>query len=305
MGEFKKSAKRKGFLQPRILHGLADVAINHKDWAGAQKHLEAWLKLAPKNTTAMQLLAGCLFEQKNVPGALEKLKEAAKVDPEILTPEAMLAQYYEQSGDHENAKKWMVSALTLAPKDLKTRLTAGQWSLHTGRLDDAQTQAAAALQIDPTSLPAKILRGVVAIFQKDYTTAERYFELARLQSPRNFAAGNDLALALIEQDDKPKQLRALEYAENNVRLYQRSPEAASTYGWVLYKLGRLDDAEKWLQAAISAGQVSPETAYYCARLAKDRGHDAVAKQWLEGALKSTSPFAMRPEATALMEKLKK
>jgi Tfp pilus assembly protein PilF len=240
-----------------------------------------------------------------VPGALEKLKEAAKVDPEILTPEAMLAQYYEQSGDHENAKKWMVSALTLAPKDLKTRLTAGQWSLHTGRLDDAQTQAAAALQIDPTSLPAKILRGVVAIFQKDYTTAERYFELARLQSPRNFAAGNDLALALIEQDDKPKQLRALEYAENNVRLYQRSPEAASTYGWVLYKLGRLDDAEKWLQAAISAGQVSPETAYYCARLAKDRGHDAVAKQWLEGALKSTSPFAMRPEATALMEKLKK
>ena len=90
-----------------------------------------------------------------------------------------------------------------------------------GRLEDAATQAAAALQIDPTSFPAKILRGVVALFQKDFTTAERYFELASLQSPRSFPAANDLALALIEQDDKSKQLRALEYAENNVRKYPR------------------------------------------------------------------------------------
>jgi tetratricopeptide (TPR) repeat protein len=305
IGEFNKSAKRKEFLQPRILHGLAQVAISRKDWPLAQKHLEAWLKIAPKNTTALQLLAGCLFEQKNVPGALEKLKEAAKLDPEILTPEAMIAQYYEQAGDGENAKKWMVTALTQAPKDLKTRLAAGQWALHTGRFEDAQTQAAAALQLDPTSLGAKILRGVVAIFQKDYTTAERYFELARLQSPRNFAAGNDLALALIEQDDKTKQLRALEYAESNVKLYQRNAEAASTYGWVLYRLGRFDEAEKWLQAAVSSGQVSPDTAYYYARLLKERGRDAPAKQWLEGALKSTAPFAMRQEATALLEKLKK
>ena len=193
-------------------------------------------------------------------------------------------------------------------KDLKTRLVAGHWALQSGRLEDAQTQAAAALQIDPTSLSAKILRGVVAIFQKDYTTAERYFELARLQSPKNFSAGNDLALALVEQDDKTKQHRALEYAESNLRLYQRTPqaaEAASTYGWVLCKLGQLDEAEKWLQHAVSGGQVSPDTAYYYAVLLKERGRDAQAKQWLEGALKSTSPFAMRQDAAARDGKLKK
>jgi tetratricopeptide (TPR) repeat protein len=287
---------------------LAEVAINRKDWAGAQKHLEAWLKLAPKNTTAMQMLAECLFEQKNAPGALEKLKEAARIDPELLTPEALLAQYYEQAGDHENAKKWMIAALTLAPKDLKTRLAAGQWALQVGRLDDAQTQAAAAVQLDSTSLSAKIFRGVVAIFQKDYMTAERYFDLASLQSPRSFAASNDLALALIEQNDKTKQRRALEYAESNMRKYQQTPQAAeaySTYGWVLYKLAKLDEAEKFLNAAVSSGQVSPDTAYYCARVAKDRGRDAQAKQWLENALESTLPFALRPEAMALLEKLTK
>ena len=308
MGEFKKSAKRKEFLQPRILHGLAETAMNRRDWTEAQKQLEAWLKLAPKSTGAMQMLASCLFEQKNVTGALDKLKEAAKIDPEQLTSEAILAQYYERGGDQENAKKWMISALTQAPKDLKTRLVAGQWALQTGRLEDAESQAAAALQIDPTSFGAKILRGVVALFRKDYSTAEKYFELASLQSPRSFPASNDLALALIEQDDKTKQLRALEYAENNVRKYQRTAqagEAFSTYGWILYRLGKLDDAAKYLNAAASSGQVTPDTAYYCARLAKDQNRDDLARQWLDSALKSTSPFANRAEATALLAKLKK
>jgi len=303
--EFKKSDKRKDALQPGIHRGLAEVAMSRKDWVGAQKQLEAWLKLSPKNTGAMQMLALCLFQQKDVTGALGKLKEAAKLVPEILTPEATVARYYEQEGDRENAKKWMISALTQAPKDLKTRLVACEWALQAGRLEDASTQAAAALQIDPTSFPAKIRRGVVALFQKDFTTAERYFELASLQSPRSLPAANDLALALIEQDDKSKQLRALEYAENNVRKYPRDTEAVSTYGWVLYKLGKLDDAEKYLSAAASSGRVTPDTAYYCARLAKDRNRDDLARQWLESALTSTAPFANRPEATALLAKLKK
>jgi hypothetical protein len=53
------------------------------------------------------------------------------------------------------------------------------------------------------------------------------------------------------------------------------------------------------------GQVSPDTAYYIARLEADRGQEALARQYLEQALKTTTPFSMRPEAQALMEKLKK
>ena len=92
---------------------------------------------------------------------------------------------------------------------------------------------------------------------------------------------------------------------NNVQRYPQVAEAASTYGWVLSNLGRLDEAERAFQAAISGGQVNPDTAYYIARLAYERGREALAKQWLEVALKSTGPFAMRQEATALMEQLKK
>ena len=305
LANFNASAKRKDLIQPRILSGLASIDEAQENWPDARKRLEAWLKLDPKNAMAMQRLARCLFQQKDAQGALEKLREAAKADADVLTPEAILAQFYEQAGDRENAKKWMAEALKTAPKDLRTHLVVGQWALETEQLPEAEKQAAAALQIDPKSLDAKILCGVIALFKKDFAGAERYFESAHLQSPRNFAATNNLALVLIEQKDEAKKRRALEYAENNVQQNPKSAEAASTYGWVLYKMGRLDEAEKAFQAAISGGSVAPDTAYYIACLSYDRGREAQAKQWLDIALKSTGPFAMRQDAKALMEKLKK
>jgi tetratricopeptide (TPR) repeat protein len=302
--EFDESARRKNLLKMRIFSGLAAIAETHEDWSGAQKQLEAWVKIDPKDAAALQRLARCLFQQKDAEGALEKLKEAAKADAKVLTPEAILAQLYEQADDRENAKKWNAEALKVAPKDLNTRLAVGEWAFGTGQLEEAQTQAAAALQIDPKSLNAEILCGVIALFQKDYTAAEHYFEAAFLQSPRNFAANNNLALVLIEQKDVAKNRRALEHAENNVQQYPKYAEAASTYGWVLYRLGRLDEAEKYLQAAASTGQPSPDTFYYLARLYVDRAREAAAKQCLEIALKNTGPFSMRQEAVAMLEKLK-
>ena len=136
---------------------------------------------------------------------------------------------------------------------------------------------------------------MVAVFQKDYTTAERYFELASLQSPRSFVASNDLALALIEQEDKTKQAPRLGICRKQRAEYtngaRRPPGCFDLRLDAFQPGGNLDEAEKWLQAAVSSGQVTPDTAYYCARLAKDRNRDEVARQWLENALKSPSPFA--------------
>ncbi len=103
------------------------------------------------------------------------------------------------------------------------------------------------MQLDAKSLRAKLLSGLIALFQKDYKAAELYFESAVLQSPKDSGASNNLALALIEQKDEAKRDRALQYAEANVQQYPKWAEGYSTYGWVLYKLGRLDEAEKALQ----------------------------------------------------------
>ena len=170
--------------------------------------------------------------------------------------------------------------MNAAPKDAKTRLVAAQWAWETGQLDEAKQQADAALRLDPKYFEAKNFRGVIAMFQKDYRTAEAYFESALQQAPKDlkFNASNNLALALAEQDDESKKQRALGLADDNVQKYPRHGEARSTYGWVLYKLGRLDEAEKALQAVVTGGSYTADTAYYYACVLAGRGHEAEAKR---------------------------
>jgi len=305
LDKFTKSPKRKESLQPRICGGMAGVAQAREDWAAAQKHLEALLALDPKSVAAMQKIAFCLFQQKRMDEALEKLRDAAKAVPDMLIPELMLAKFYQQTGDRENAKKWMETALAASPKDIRIHLAIAQSAFDFGDLDAAKAEAEAALKIDTKSLEAKVLRGTIAMFQKDSKTAEMYLDSAHLQAPNEFSAGNGLALTLVEQKDEAKKRKALQYAEENVRKFSQTPEALATYGWVLYKLGRVDEAENALRSAASAGNLTPATAFYLARVAVDRGRDADAKQLLDGALGASGPFAQRAEAQALLEQLKK
>jgi tetratricopeptide (TPR) repeat protein len=305
LDKFTKSPKRKESLQPRIFAGMANVAQAREDWAAAQKQLESLLALAPKNVAAMQQIAFCLFQQKQVDQALEKLREAAKVVPEMPIPELILAQFCQQTGDRDNAKKWLEAALAAAPKDIKVHLAIAQSSFEAGDFDAAKAEAEAAMKLDPKSFEAKVLRGTVAMFQKDSKAAEMYLESAHLQAPNEFTPGNALALTLVEQKDEKKKQRALKYAEENAQKFSKVPEALATYGWVLYKLGRVDEAERAIRSAASAGNLTATTAFYLARIAVDRGREAEARQLLEGALNTAGPFAQRQEAQALLEQLKK
>jgi tetratricopeptide (TPR) repeat protein len=295
-------AKRKKVLEPQVLAGLAMTSEARDDWAAARHYVEKWLTIDPKNTMAMRELAQCMLRQKHVTEALEELVAACKIDKTLLSPEATLAQFYRATGEQKETRKWMVQALKNKPSDVRTRLLASQWALETGKLSEAETQADAALKLladadktdakhtpemDQQQLEALVLRGVVAIFQKNYKAAEQYSQQAYLLKPNNFSASNNLALALAEQGSQDKKERALAYAEANAQTYgktNQAGEAYSTYGWVLYRLGRFDEAEKYLRGVIQGGTYSPDTAYYYARLLAKRDHVKDAVQLLDNAL---------------------
>ena len=165
----------------------------------------------------------------------------------------------------------MGNALKAAPKDVKTLLAAAECALMTGQIDKAKGLAEKVLQVDAKSPDARVLRGIVALFQKKYEAAESDFEAALRQSPDNYAARNNLALALCGQSDERKKKRALEYAEKNVRDYPDDPEAAATCGWVLYRLGKVDEAERVFRPLADKKHLSLDARYYMACVANDRG----------------------------------
>jgi len=189
----------------------------------------------------MQRLARALFQQGHADKCLEKMKAAYDLDSRkdaekrtVPTPELVLGQLYADYPDPTNAKIWMMAALektasARVAEQVNALVTVAQWALnYVGNLDDAKKYASKAVQLDPKSLPAKIVRGVVYLFQQDYKDAEADFAAALDLSPSNFAASNNLALALCEQKDDLKKNRALEYAQINAQRYPKMAEAAST-----------------------------------------------------------------------------
>jgi tetratricopeptide (TPR) repeat protein len=304
LGDFKGTARRKKLILQRMCSGMAGLAEAAEDWPTAQKYLEMWLKEDPENVVALQRLGRALFQQNKTDEAMEKFRAAKKANDQVLTPEAFMAQLYESAGQREQAAKMMVAALTAEPKNLQTRLAAAQWAFDTEQYDQAKAQVEIALKLDPNSFQAKMLAGLVAYFMKDYKAAEQYFESAHLQSPGNFAALNNWALALTEQDEEAKKRKALEVAQIGVQAFGNFSEAWSTYGWVLYRLGRLNEADQALGRAASSGQLSPDTAFYIARVMVDRGQTDRAKELLKQALQTKRPFSKRQEAEALLKGLR-
>jgi tetratricopeptide (TPR) repeat protein len=301
----KSSPKRQKVLTPRLLAGQAAVAQARQNWPTALKHLEAWVAFDPENATPHETLAQILFQQHRPEEALAQLRTAAKLDQQLLAPEALLAQFYEATGDREHATQWMTTALRAAPKDLHTLVAAAKWSIETGQYDQAAELTARATALDPKSIEANFVQGTLELLLKDYEAAERHLLLVLQRSPTQFTAIANLALALCEQDDEAKKRRALEYAQLGVREYPDRAEAYATLGRVLYRFGRVEEAEKALRAAATHGDISPDAACCLARIDAATQRTREARQLLVAALKGKGIFMQRQEARALLEQLGK
>ncbi len=285
--------------------GSSAIAESRQKWEEAKKELEAWLKLDNQNAGAHFRMGRVLFGLKQHDRAYEELKVASASDANLPPPPITMGRLHEQDANRDEASKWMNQAIATAPKDLKTRLGVGQWLWETGQLDEARKHAEEAAKIDSNSLEAKLLCGMVARFRKDYTQAERWFELAHLQSPSNVNATNQLALVLVAQQDEGKRRRAMELAQLNVRQFPQNPEVAATLGWVFYQFRRLDQAAQALDVAAKRGSLSSDAAYYMAKISFDLGKANDAERLLKFALNAPGVFAHREDAKTMLDSMTK
>ncbi len=305
LASYKKNAKRKEVLQSLLLADHVNFAIAQKDWPAAVQTLETMVKANPKNVDAWQKMGFCLFQQDKIDDALAKLREINKVAPAAPVAEAILSDFYDKAGDVKNSQKWIDEAVKTAPDNLRTRMMAGYHALYAGQFEAARQQAIAAGKIDQKSLDAKLLQALIATYERNYLIAELLYNEALKQSPDNWMVMNNLAMVLIEQEDPAKKQKALEYAEANFKRLSKLPQAASTYGYILYRLGRLEDAEKVLPIAKPIAATDLDTAYILARVAVDRGRKEEARQLIEEALKNTKTVSFRQESEDLLKSLDK
>ncbi len=306
---YSANEKRKQRLLPRISAGLAAVAEARRDWAAAQEHLENWKQLDPQNPNACGRLARVLYRMGQYQESLDEFGNLLKSEKTAGLPEVNLGLLYEADGKRTEAQAMMQTGASKGADHLQTRLVIARWAFDANLVETAKENATAALKLDPNSLQAQLLVGLVARWEKDFTAAEKTFVAAHLAAPSNFAASNNLALTLAEQDDERKQLKGLTYATVNVRAYSDvktvfGREAAVTYGWVLFRLGRETLAEKALEN-VPVPIPTKESAYYAAQVFHDRGRPEVVIRLLRPALEDGKHFLYREQAQQLLKKATK
>lgn len=318
--KFAENPKRKQNFQRRALQGLAVVSQRREQWDRAKTMIDRWVQLDPESAAAYNALGQVLFYLNKGSEAYKAFQKADELNkatadrknpPSPMAELSMAALYQRRDKDDKKTTDSINLAVRNHPKDFGVRLRAAQIAMASNLLDVALAQAEEAVKLNENDLTAKLVRGYVARLRNDFTTAEHYFELAHLQSPGNFDASNNLALLLAEQTDEAKQNRALEFAVMNIQRFpingqsQQRFDAMSTYGWVQYQRGSLQEAGVALQQVANANVLTPDSRYYIAKvMLNDPKRSEDAARVLEVAVESDQPFVNRKAATELLATLK-
>jgi tetratricopeptide (TPR) repeat protein len=305
--KFDDNAKRKRNFEVRARTGRALVAEQRRKWADAAQDLKALLEIDPDNAAGHYRFGQALFMQKQFRDGYNEFVAAKKLNKELPDPYVAAALMYAQLGQQSEAQQAFDRALKENSSDPSTLTAYAQWLIRQGSIEKAESVLANARKANPDALNIWILSGVAARMNKKMKPAEDYFMEALRISPANGDTINQLALLLIEQGDQSKRQRALEFAGISSRLNNDSADAQVTLAWVLYQLGRANEAEQALRNGLQLGSLSPDSSFLVAKVLVDQNRADAARQILKGALDAETPgiFVNRQEAQALLETLEK
>ncbi len=317
LAAFDSNETRKRLLSMRTLSGVAAVAEMRGQWNEAKSALERLMTIDSTNVNAQIRLARSLFNQGEELGDNSITQQGYKIfqkvhkqDPtKVARPEINMARLYQQAGKTKNAEKLVTLAISRDKDGLATQLAAAQWAIDTGKLDLVKSCAATARAIDPEAIQVLLLEGFLARQEGQFAGAVTSFEKALQKSPNSPVVLNQLAICLAEQGTPESLQKAMQYTQllmnvSGDRNRAAGREALLTSAWVLHLSDRNADAMRQVQGALSAGGVSPDSAYFAAKILSENDKKDAAKQLMSSALESGDRiFPNRANAKALLQEL--
>jgi tetratricopeptide (TPR) repeat protein len=300
---FTENEKRKQNFLIRVLAGLAAVHERRLQWADANALLAQWVELDPESAVARQRLGASLYRLEKPTEALEEFKKARELDAASNHPQIWLGQLYTQDGKSAEARAAFEQAYAAEPDNEGTARAYAEWLIQQNDLEKAQAVAAAMRKKSPRSVAALLLDGLVAKMRGQNDAAEATLMEVLGIEPNNSIATNLLALVLSESTDQADLERALGYAQLNAAQYPNSTQAIITYAWVLYQLGRVNEARTILQRPLQ--NPSPDAYYLIAKIMVAEKRPEQAASILDQIIKQvgTGMFMYRPQAEALLAQL--
>jgi tetratricopeptide (TPR) repeat protein len=233
--------------QPRFLRGI--VALYSDEEELAAEHLMRVTELDPDNNAGWLYAGEALYQLGNFDEAVAVLKRGLDLHSGDFDLSLLLGLSYNRLDDFDNAVQYLEAALEIRPDDLNgLSMLALTYDSH-DRHEVSDSLYEAALELDP----------------------EYHLVL------------NNYSYSLAERE---KQLeRALDMSQRAVEQVPDNDAYLDTLGWIYFKLGDIEKAEKYVREAIDKGSDSAVVHDHMGDIYYRLGRYDDALQYWEKALK--------------------
>lgn len=270
-----------------LLIKLAELEYEHVSPQAALTHYLHALRRSPDTPRLHEALAKLYMQLQQPELALKHWKALSEARPTLIEPLIEIATLLENQKDYKEALNYWQQAALLNPHNPRLQMAVVLTRLNLNDYTRALTDAQELTRRFPTLARAHYLEAVVLKQQKNYPAAELSFTQAEILAsgsdpemldpqfyilrastleamskkeealqtllrahnkfPDHHVIMNNLAYTWAELDRELDKALAL-----SLKTVEADPDNASyldTLGWIYYRLGRYDEAVKWLKKA--------------------------------------------------------
>jgi len=279
-----------------LRYSLALVCLEAKAWDEAKGYLED-LIARESHVDSAHLNLGRIAEERNDPqGALI---EYAQVGPgnDYLPAQLRQADILMSNGKTAEAQSKLAAERDEQPDYAIQLYLIESESLSANKQDDkAWKVLQQALQKYPDDLNLLYTRAMLAEKRNDLAQMEKDLRLIIKRDPDNAMALNALGYTLSDRTTRYAEAKTL--IEQAHQINPEDPAVLDSLGWVNYRLGNLDDAEKYLRQALERFP-DHEVAAHLGEVLWAKGNQREAKQVWGKFLKD------QPDSTILRSTIKR
>ncbi len=270
--------KYKDYLRKSLAHKAMDVEHQisilfryiqefGEDSSGKEEAMDLAALIAAQNPDHAEvhtLRGNLLFIVGKMDEAAEAYKRALAIDPGVYSTWQRLLYQYANVEQADSLIRYSEKCLRLFPNQAMVHYLNGVGHLFKGQYEPARKAIERALDLQPeedTDVLAEMHGTLGDIYEalKDYSLSEAHYRKSLQLDPDNPTVLNNysyyLSLRMVRLDE------ALTMSEKSLKLRPDEPSFLDTYGWILYKMGKYEQARDYIQRALDLSTGSNATLW--------------------------------------------
>ena len=283
------------------LYALGILATQMNDAPGAERYFTRFVEVLGRNpdderdpSRALLILSQLAEERGDLAGALQWLDKVPEgTDPQTLfNSQLRRAQLVAKQGDVAGARRLLTGLKPSEPaRQAQVAVAEAQLLREANQLQEAYVLMEAAARRFPKNPDLLYDFALLAEKLGRVEVMEAQLREVMVQAPDNHHAYNALGYSLAERNVRLQEAygliaKALEMAPDD-------PFIMDSMGWVHYRMGNLNEAEKFLRRAYGLRR-DPEIAVHLGEVLWQKGEKSAAQQlWREARAKDPDNDTLR------------